>query len=118
MTAWPTDVPYRAQINTLTGGPQDGVLRTKGDVGPPIMRNRYTGIVHQYSWSILMSLAQLEEFKTFYHTTLGNGALGFDLDDPVYGTVREFYFAAIYTVNSVAAIDYYIVNISVISEAE
>lgn len=117
MTAWPADLPTSPQINSLSGQPDDTVLRTKNDVGPPIMRNRFTGKSDHYSFNLLMSLAQYNSFLTFW-ALIGNGALPFDFIDPVLGTTREFSFTAIYTVQSVAAIDYYLIGISICSEAE
>lgn len=117
MTAWPATVPTSPQINSLSGQPDDTVLRTKNDVGPPVMRNRYTGKADHYSLNLMMSLAQLDDFKDFW-TTIGNGALPFDFPDPVTGATRQFSFEAIYTVQAVAAIDYYLIGISICSEAE
>lgn len=116
MTDWPATVPSSPQINSLSAQPDDTVLRTKNDVGPQVMRNRYTGISDKYSFNLMMSLAQLDDFKAFW-ASIGNGAMPFNFPDPVTGATREFSFSAIYTISSVAAIDYYIVGISICSEA-
>ena len=116
MTDWPATVPTSPQINSLSGQPDDTVLRTKNDIGPPVMRNRFTGVSDKYSFNLMMSLAQLNTFKTFW-ASIGNGALPFNFPDPVSGATREFYFAAVYSVQSVGAIDYYLVGISICSEA-
>ena len=117
MTDWPADLPRFPQINSLSGQPDDTVLRTKNDVGPPIMRNRYTGVSDKYSFNLMMSLSQFEDFKTFW-ALIGNGALPFNYVDPVTGATREFSFSAVYTISSVAAVDYYLIGISICSEAE
>lgn len=115
MTAWPGTLPAFPQINSLSGGPDDDVLRSKYDAGQPVTRARYTAISDSYDFTLMMSLAQFEIFKTFYAE---NRALSFDFTDPVTGATRSFKFRQKYTLNSVEAIDYYNVNISLVSEAE
>lgn len=115
MTAWPTDVPTSPQINTLTGNPDDAVLRSQFDAGQPTTRARYTAIADSYQLTLLMSLAQFTVFKAFYKD---NRALPFDFPDPVTGATRAFKFRGPYTLNSIEAIDYYMVNISIVSPAE
>lgn len=116
MSDWPAELPHFPQINSLSAQPDDTVLRTKNDVGPPVMRNRFTGTSDKYSFNLMMSLAQVNALKTFW-ALIGNGALPFNYVDPVTGATREFSFTAIYTLQSVAAVDYYLVGISICSEA-
>lgn len=115
MTTWPVGVPTSPQINSLTGQPDDAVLRSQYDAGQPVTRARYTAIADSYQLTLMMSLAQFTLFKDFYRD---NRALPFDFTDPVTGATRAFKFRGPYTLNSVEAIDYYSVNISIVSPAE
>lgn len=117
MTTWPVTLPSSPQINSLSGGAVDDILRTKNDAGPPMARNRFTGVVYKYQFSLMVSLAQLEILDAFWRDDIGKGSLPFDFPDPVFGTTRSFTLDQVYTVQSVAAIDYYLVSMSITSEA-
>ena len=115
MTTWPVGVPTSPQINSLTGNTDEAVLRSQQDAGQPISRARYTAISDNYQLTLMMSLAQFTTFKAFYKD---NRAMSFDFPDPVTGATRAFKFRGPYTLNSVEAIDYYSINISIVSPAE
>lgn len=115
MTDWPTTLPSSPQINSLSGIPDDDVLRSKYDAGQPVTRARYTAISDSYTFTLMMTLAEFIIFKTFY---AANRALSFNFTDPITGATRSFKFRERYTVNSIEAIDYYLVNISLVSAAE
>lgn len=117
MTTWPATLPSSPQINSLSGGPEDSVLRTKNDVGPMVMRNRFTGVCYRYQFSLLMTLAQVNILNAFFRDDLGNGALPFDFPDPVFGDTKEFSFIQVYTIQSIAAIDNYIITMAIVSDA-
>jgi hypothetical protein len=61
--------------------------------------------------------AQLEIFEAFWQDDIGKGALSFDFPDPVFGVTRSFSFTAGFTIQSVAAIDYYLIPMSIETEA-
>lgn len=115
MTDWPATLPSSPQINSLSGGPDDDVLRSKYDAGQPVTRARYTAVSDSYTFTLKMTLVQFEIFKAFY---AANRALSFNFTDPVTGATRSFKFGQKYTLNSIEAIDYYDVNIFLISVAE
>lgn len=115
MTSWPATLPSSPQINSLSGEPDDDVLKSKYDAGTPITRARYTAISDTYNFTLLMNIEQFQIFKTFYAE---NRALSFDFTDPVTGAIRSFKFRQKYTLNSIEAIDYYSINISIVSAAE
>lgn len=117
MTTWPVTLPSSPQINSLSGGPVDDILRTANDAGPSIKRNRFTGVVYKYQFTLMMSLAQLNILHDFWRDDIGKGSMKFDFPDPVFGTTREFSFSAGWTIQSIAAVDYYLVPMSIESEA-
>ena len=91
MASWPASLP-QDQFLRMTDQIQDTVLRTPMDAGPPTRRNRYTAVVRNVDVRLVLNGTQRQAFDTFYKTTLGNGALAFDWEDPVTDATVSFAF--------------------------
>lgn len=83
---WPTTLPTKLLHEGFSLSPVSNTIRTKVDAGPVNQRPRYSVEVEEVSGSILFTNAQLTTFWTFYHTTLGSGALCFNWKHPITGT--------------------------------
>jgi len=62
------------------------------DAGPASRRNRYSAISKTVKCPIILTGTQLQTFNTFYETTLENGALAFDWEDPITDATVSFAF--------------------------
>lgn len=91
MATWPASLPQK-QFLGLTERDQDAVLRTAMDAGPPTRRNRFTSITREVNVPIVVTGTQKQTFDTFFRTTLANGALEFDWEDPVTDATVSFAF--------------------------
>ena len=78
---WPGTLPQRLLREGNSGSLGDGLVETQPDIGPPISRTRSTAVVDELAGTMLLSEAQLSTLKTFYRTTLGQGALAFNFPD-------------------------------------
>lgn len=110
MTDWPA-IQSSPSIGSLTYQDEDNVLRTQNDVGPPMKRKRFTAFLRHFSFDIIISKDDVETLDTFYKDTLGMGVGEFNFTDPVSGNTEVFNFDSPPAVASVAAIDYYNVNL-------
>lgn len=93
MATWPMTLPQSPLIEGFSDTPQDSVLRSKMD-GYTKQRNRYTAALSDVEESYLLTPAQYADFKTFYFSTLGNGAATFTKPNPEAGTTDLYQFAA------------------------
>jgi len=91
MPAWPATLP-QDQFLGLIDVDQDAVLRTPMDTGPPTRRNRFNAITRTVDVPLTVDGAQRQTFDTFFRTTLKNGALAFDWEDPVTDVIVSFAF--------------------------
>lgn len=81
MPTWPAGLPQDTLLGVAVK-PDDSVLRTQMDAGPPTTRNRFTAITKSVSAALYLTGAEVSTLDTFFHTTLKNGALSFDWKDP------------------------------------
>ena len=92
MPTWPVTLPP-APAPGAARQSQDARLRTPTDAGPAIVRRRYTAVPSVLSWTIpVLSGTQAQALEAFYETDLEEGALRFDMVDPLTKTVREMRF--------------------------
>lgn len=92
MAAWPGTLP--AFSVELTDQRADGTIRSSMDAGPMKMRRRFSAVSRIIETAVTLSAAQRATFDTFFATTIEEGALPFDYDDPVDGTSVEMRFLA------------------------
>jgi hypothetical protein len=110
IAAWPFDVPLHALIDGYAEEAEDNVLEFTPEVGPPILRRRYSraGIVIGFSTS--MTGAQYAALLNFYRSTLKDGTAPFNRPHPRTGIVRTFRFLGPPRARAVRAHDRYIVD--------
>lgn len=79
---WPASLPKAPLLQGFSRVPADNVVRTDNETGPPDSRPRSTASVEVVTATYRMTAAQFETFKTFWRSSLAQGALAFDLPDP------------------------------------
>lgn len=79
---WPSTLPSMFMLEGLSGEEPDVNLRQETDIGPAIIRPRYTAASEPISGQILCTTAQKATFTAFYRTTLRRGSLPFVWVDP------------------------------------
>ena len=83
---WPATLPAKFQEQGFSYMPRSNAVRSEVDAGPAYQRPRYSTRVEEFTGAIVTSDAQLQIFLTFYHGTLGGGALAFAHTHPITGT--------------------------------
>ena len=91
MTVWPGTLPQK-QFLGMTETDVDAVVRTPMDSGPPSRRNRFAANMRFVRAPIVLTGAQKQTFDTFFRTTLKNGSLEFDWEDPTTDATVSFAF--------------------------
>lgn len=93
MVTWPGTIPQNPLLPAYKETGMPNVVRTEVDVGTPKIRRRYTKELRPLGWSFIMTTAQLDDFDTFFWTTLGGGALPFDHTDPRTALTTSYQFS-------------------------
>ncbi len=103
MPNWPTDLPFfRRSDGFARTGPQESKLRTSMSHGPVKMRRLTSAATKRLTGSTpYLSDDQVAEFEEFFDTTLSEGVLSFDAEDPVDGVLKSFRFIESYTIEPV-----------------
>lgn len=86
MSSWPATIPQALFTDGYGEAPPNVTIRSQMDFGPDKVRRRATAGVRPVSGKMVMTSAQLADFKTFYNTTILGGSLRFDWVDPYDGT--------------------------------
>lgn len=94
MPTWPLSLPQAPLLAGFQFSPQGNVASFGTEVGPGKARRRSTARVRQLPFNTHMSDAQLDDFIAFFEDDLADGALPFDLTDPVSGGTRSFRFSS------------------------
>ncbi len=103
MPAWPGALPTAPLIAGLRETLADNVVRTQMDQGPAKVRRRSTGNVKSLQVQYILTAAQKDLLITFFVTTLVDGSLSFDFDDPLAGSSATVRFIGPPTFNAVNA---------------
>lgn len=93
MELWPSQLQQALNTDSFNLKFGDTTVRSGVDVGQDKVRARYTDAVDIYSATINLDYDDYTVFYDFYKTTLGNGVLTFEFDDPMTGIASEFRFA-------------------------
>lgn len=93
-TSWPGNLPAYFSKEGFNESTPDNLLRTEMDVGPPKVRRRQTAAPYQINTQIVMTTAQLADFRTFYMVTLKSGSLPFTKAHPRSGASTDFRFVS------------------------
>lgn len=106
MDAWP--ITLQQKLNTSGFQYQLGntLLRSENDVGPAKVRSRFTDAVDRYTCTVLLDFDDVATFKTFYKTTLNNGANAFEFNDPFTGDPSIFRFVDSPTIRPLGGITF------------
>lgn len=84
MANWPTQLPQMFEAASYGFAPQSGVIRTSMDTGPDKVRRRFSAVTKVHSGSMIVSKTDLETyFFPFFHTTIVEGTLEFNFQDPL-----------------------------------
>lgn len=89
---WPTTLPQALLLSGYGQKAADVILRTSMDTGPAKARRRASAGVEPVEGKLIVTAIELGYLRTFYDTTLLNGALRFSWKDPVTGTSEELRF--------------------------
>lgn len=94
MPSWPGTLPTAPEGPDYQEQPPLVTIRTQMDAGPPKMRRKFTAGIRPFTFTWIMTKAQVATFDTFYNTTLAGGSLSFDsLNHPRTGAAATFRFA-------------------------
>jgi len=80
---WPLSLPQTLLLQGYSESPQSNLLRSPQDAGPAKVRRRTSSNVRKINGQLLMTSAQLAEFRTFYEDVLLAGSLRFFWVDPL-----------------------------------
>lgn len=91
MATWPGSLPQEAFM-VVSDLRQDGSLRSQMDSGAPKKRKRFTAAIRNLEIRMILSGTERATFDTFYITTINEGAVSFDMNDPVDGNTISVRF--------------------------
>jgi len=107
MSTWPSTLPPTPLLQGFKDLPQSTMLSSQM-TGLNKQRNRYTAYVSDVTENYWLTPAQFDIFKTFFHTTLGNGASEFTKTDPISNTTRTYRFKPSGYNMSFNGVDYFV----------
>jgi hypothetical protein len=82
MVAWPVDVPSIPLVGTLSVAERENLLRGPSDIpGTESRRSRFSGMAADYTFSLIMTTAELADLRAFFKTDCKGGALSFTAND-------------------------------------
>lgn len=96
MATWPATLPQTPLLNGYENTPQNSVLRSEFD-GYTKQRNRFTAVLNDVSESYFLTQTQYDTFKTFFESTLKNGAEEFTKQNPESGVDELYRFVEPYS---------------------
>lgn len=93
MPTWPGSLPAAPQGDSYQEQAPNTVVRSPMDAGPQKVRRRFTAGVRPFTFTWLLTKAQVATLDTFYNSTLSGGSLTFDgLNHPRTGTATTWRF--------------------------
>ncbi len=106
MDSWPVSLQQKLSVDSFQYNMGKTTIRSEMDIGMAKVRARYTDGIDIYTCSVLLSFAEVETFKTFYKTTLNNGASQFLFDDPFTQLSTAFRFAEAPSISPLGGLTY------------
>lgn len=91
--AWPGTVPYEPEIDGYDEEVRSNLSSFSPDVGPPTSWRRSTLDSSNVRATILMTGAEYTAFMMFFRTTLADGSLAFEWDNPAYSATGRYKFS-------------------------
>lgn len=89
---WPETLPEQLLQDSYEENAPNVLIKSNMETGPAKMRRRVTSGVRSVRGHQIMTLEQLNIFKTFFNTTLYGGALRFSWADPTGNEAVEMRF--------------------------
>lgn len=101
MADWPITIPQTLSVDGYGEAAPDTNIRSAMDAGPAKVRRRATCAVRPVTGKMVMTEAELGDFRDFYDDDLLGGSLRFNWVDPWDGTTAvEMRFTAPYTISA------------------
>lgn len=94
MPTWPTALPQYLDVQGFSTELADNLIRSSMDVGRDKTRQRDVSATEPVIGTLLLTLDQRADLKTFYNVVLGSGSLEFDWIDPITGDPAIMKFTA------------------------
>lgn len=91
MPTWPATLPQSGQLG-MSDRRKSAKVRSTVDVGPAIVRRRFTVATRELTIPMSMTNEQRIAFDTFYIDDLEEGSLSFLFPDPVSGSLVNVRF--------------------------
>lgn len=92
VAAWPLDVPQNELLNSYSEKIEQNIIEFAPEVGPAKRRRRSSINAATLTFETLLRAAAVASLRTFYRTTLADGALPFTRRDPRTGGTATFQF--------------------------
>lgn len=108
---WPTIFQERLNQAGFKLAPQDVVIRSSNEIGPPKSRTRSTKRTDIYTGSITIKIEEWDEWDAFFTTTLNNGVTSFLYKHPFTQVEKEWRFAAPYAADPLGG-EYLVISMS------
>ena len=93
MPTWPASLPQKPLLTGFQIAAQSMVIAFGTEVGPGKIRRRTTARVAGLPFSFHVNATKLATFIDFFEDDLEDGALAFDMTDPVVGGTASFRIA-------------------------
>ena len=93
MINWPASLPQSFLALSFQEKGPNNIIRTSMDSGPAKTRRRFTATTTPIEGSMIMTVAQFITFKSFFNSTIEDGALAFDMPDDVDGGTMTVKFS-------------------------
>jgi len=77
LEVWPSSLPQDFNVSGFADSLADGLIKDEYNVGPPSYRRRTTAAPADFSGMMVLTTADWIALRTFFHTTLFDGALRF-----------------------------------------
>lgn len=90
--SFPPSLTRTPRVSELAESIAPGVVRSEVDVGPAIIRRRFTGEHRFFSIALDLLATELATFDTFFNDTAKKGSLSFEWKNPRTGAVADFRF--------------------------
>lgn len=121
MPAWPETVPGIPLAGTLVSADRENTLKGPSDVeGMEPRRQRYSAMVADYAFSLILTTYQYETLRTFHKDECAGGALSFTHLDYSLATpiTKTFTWSDAPKGQALPAPGYWSVQVSLVRSAE
>lgn len=87
---WPPGIARTPLVSKLRETAPNLIIRSAMDVGPAIVRRRFTAGISLFDVELLATRDELATFRTFFSDTILGGALAFEWKHPITGDTADF----------------------------